>query len=255
MKKRILTLGILSILLITSCKKETAKSEPKAETEEITTAVPDEQPSVAEQAAETQDSVVTETSTETPIKVADAKKEVVKAVEDVKNQAVNKAVQQSETVTKKVENTTTKETEKATKVVESVTEKTSTVKETAQKEIDNVTKEAEAVKKEISTPAAKAPKQLTQAEKITRGKTLFTTGICKNCHNQTKKLIGPTLVIIGSTYKKKKGRIANFLQGNAKPIVDPKRFKMMKPNIDDVTRHMPIQDLEALEAYIMSFAK
>lgn len=88
-----------------------------------------------------------------------------------------------------------------------------------------------------------------------QGQTLFEgKGNCYACHNPERKIVGPSLVEIASVYKEKKGDMVAFLREKAEPIVDPNQYEAMRVNFA-VTKRMSDAELEALEAYIMGFAK
>lgn len=87
------------------------------------------------------------------------------------------------------------------------------------------------------------------------GKEIFETkGNCVACHLTDKKVIGPSLVEIAQIYKDKNGDMVSFLKGDAKPIVDPSQYEVMKTNFA-ITEEMSDEELKALEAYIFSTLK
>ena len=97
---------------------------------------------------------------------------------------------------------------------------------------------------------------ITEAQSpVDHGKELFDgTGNCFACHKEDQKIIAPSLVEIATIYKKQNGNMLEFLKGNGEPIVDPSQYETMKTNFG-ITRNMTDEDLKALEAYVMSFAK
>ena len=87
------------------------------------------------------------------------------------------------------------------------------------------------------------------------GKQIFEgKGNCVACHQVDQKLVGPSIQEIASIYKAKGGDIVAFLKDDAKPIVDPSQYEVMKTNFG-LTKAMSVEELKALEAYIYSNAK
>lgn len=90
---------------------------------------------------------------------------------------------------------------------------------------------------------------------IEHGKALFDgAGNCFACHKEDQKIIAPSLVEIAKIYKEQNADMAKFLKGNGEPIVDPSQYETMKTNFA-ITKNMSDEELKALEAYVMSFAK
>lgn len=87
---------------------------------------------------------------------------------------------------------------------------------------------------------------------IELGKEIFESrGNCVACHLVDKKVIGPSIQEISKIYKAKNGNIINFLKNDAKPIVDPSQYEVMKTNFA-ITKSMSEEELKAIEAYIYS---
>lgn len=87
------------------------------------------------------------------------------------------------------------------------------------------------------------------------GKEIFQgKGNCISCHEVDKKLIGPSLQDIAKIYKEKNGNIIAFLKEDAKPLVDPSQYEVMKTNFA-LTEEMSDEELKGLEAYIYSNLK
>ncbi|MEO8516783.1 MAG: hypothetical protein ABI426_08565 [Flavobacterium sp.] len=59
---------------------------------------------------------------------------------------------------------------------------------------------------------------------------------------------------IATIYKAKGGNIIEFLKGKHEPLVDPSQYEVMKTNFS-VTKNLPLEELKALEAYILSHSK
>ncbi len=98
-----------------------------------------------------------------------------------------------------------------------------------------------------NTEIAQTPEQL--------GQEIFDDkGRCFSCHKENQKVIGPSIAEIAQMYKDKGGNIVEFLKGEAKPIVDPSQYEVMKTNFA-ITKNLPAEELKALEAYILSHSK
>jgi cytochrome c len=94
--------------------------------------------------------------------------------------------------------------------------------------------------------------EITNQTPIELGKELFEgKGNCIACHLVNQKVIGPSIQDIAKIYKSQKGNIINFLKNDAKPIVDPSQYEVMKTNFT-ITKAMSDQELKAIEAYIYS---
>ena len=88
---------------------------------------------------------------------------------------------------------------------------------------------------------------------LEKGKELFEgKGTCTACHKPATKIIGPSIKEISKIYKDKNASIVMFLKGEGEPIVDPTQFEVMKTNFA-ITKNMTDEELQALEAYVMSF--
>ncbi|VXB30793.1 Cytochrome c552 [Flavobacterium sp. 9R] len=106
-----------------------------------------------------------------------------------------------------------------------------------------------------TTDAATEAKTETAATPEALGKELFETkGACIACHKVDTKLIGPSLQDIAKTYKEKNGDLVAFLKEEAKPIMDPSQYDIMKANFA-ITKAMSEEELKGLEAYIYSNLK
>jgi cytochrome c len=76
-------------------------------------------------------------------------------------------------------------------------------------------------------------------------------GNCSACHLVDQKVIGPSVQDMSKIYKAKKGNIIDFLIHDAKPIIDPEQYEVMKTNFV-ITKAMSNEELKAIEAYIYS---
>ncbi len=94
------------------------------------------------------------------------------------------------------------------------------------------------------TEVSQTPEQL--------GKTIFEgKGNCVACHRIDEKLVGPSVQDIAKIYKAQNGDIVSFLKDDAKPIVDPSQYEVMKTNFA-LTKVMSDEELKGLEAYMYS---
>lgn len=87
------------------------------------------------------------------------------------------------------------------------------------------------------------------------GKELFEgKGNCASCHLVDQKVIGPSIQEIASTYKTQNTSIIDFLKNDAKPIIDPSQYEVMKTNFA-ITKAMTDKELQSIEAYIYANEK
>ena len=87
------------------------------------------------------------------------------------------------------------------------------------------------------------------------GKAIFEgKGNCVACHRIDEKLVGPSVKEMAKIYKAQNGDMVSFLKDEAKPIVDPSQYEVMKTNLV-LTKEMSEQELKGLEAYIYSTIK
>ena len=97
------------------------------------------------------------------------------------------------------------------------------------------------------TEVSQTPEQL--------GKSIFEgKGNCVACHKINEKLVGPSVQDIAKIYKAQNGDIVSFLKDDAKPLVDPTQYEVMKTNFA-LTKAMSDEELKRLEAYIYSSIK
>lgn len=91
--------------------------------------------------------------------------------------------------------------------------------------------------------------------KIKLGEELFNgVGLCHTCHKPDQKIIGPSIKEIATIYKEQNADMVDFLRENAKPIVDPTQYEVMKTNFA-VTKSMSDEELQAIELYMHSLIK
>ena len=94
------------------------------------------------------------------------------------------------------------------------------------------------------TELSQTPEQL--------GKSIFEgKGNCVACHKISEKLVGPSVQDIAKIYKAQNGDIVSFLKDDAKPLVDPTQYEVMKTNFA-LTKAMSDEELKGLEAYMYS---
>jgi cytochrome c len=87
------------------------------------------------------------------------------------------------------------------------------------------------------------------------GKSIFEgKGNCVACHRIDEKLVGPSVQDMAKIYKILNGDLVSFLKDEAKPIVDPTQYEVMKTNLA-LTKEMSDEELKGLEAYIYSTIK
>ena len=87
------------------------------------------------------------------------------------------------------------------------------------------------------------------------GKAIFEgKGNCVACHQPNQKIVGPSIHEIATIYKAQNGNIISFLKDDAKPIVDPSQYEVMKTNFA-ITKTLSDEELKGLEAYIYSYLK
>lgn len=114
-------------------------------------------------------------------------------------------------------------------------------------------KEEEPFGKKQVEPVSVTEEAVTENPMVEKGKEIFEgKGTCTACHKPATKVIGPSLKEISKIYKDKNASIVTFLKGEGEPIVDPSQFEVMKANFA-ITKNMTDEELQALEAYVMSF--
>ena len=87
------------------------------------------------------------------------------------------------------------------------------------------------------------------------GKAIFEgKGNCVACHQPNQKIVGPSIHEIATIYKAQNGNIISFLKDDAKPIVDPSQYEVMKTNFA-ITKTLSDDELKGVEAYMYSNIK
>ena len=109
-------------------------------------------------------------------------------------------------------------------------------------------------KESEATPGQPNPTEVSQTPEEL-GKSIFEgKGNCAACHRIDEKLVGPSVQEMATIYKKQNGDLVSFLKDEAKPIVDPSQYEVMKANLA-LTKEMSDEELKGLEAYIYSQVK
>ena len=109
-------------------------------------------------------------------------------------------------------------------------------------------------KESEETPGQHNPTEVSQTPEEL-GKSIFEgKGNCAACHRMDEKLVGPSVQEIAKIYKAQNGNMVSFLKDEAKPIVDPSQYEVMKANLA-LTKEMSDEELKGLEAYIYSNSK
>lgn len=109
-------------------------------------------------------------------------------------------------------------------------------------------------KESEASPGQPNPKEISQTPEQL-GKSIFEgKGNCVACHRIDEKLVGPSVQDIAKIYKAQNGNLVSFLKDDAKPLVDPSQYEVMKTNFA-LTKEMSEQELKGLEAYILSNIK
>jgi cytochrome c len=109
-------------------------------------------------------------------------------------------------------------------------------------------------KESEETPGQPNPTEVSQTPEEL-GKSIFEgKGNCAACHRMDEKLVGPSVQEIAKNYKAQNGNMTSFLKDEAKPIVDPSQYEVMKANLA-LTKEMSDEELKGLEAYIYSQVK
>lgn len=110
-------------------------------------------------------------------------------------------------------------------------------------------------KKEVVTKEPLYPDTSTSKTPVEFGQELFEgKGNCIACHQLDQKVIGPSIVEIAKIYKTQNRSLIDFLKNDAKPIVDPTQYEVMKANFA-ITKTMSDDELKAIETYIYSCSK
>ncbi len=88
----------------------------------------------------------------------------------------------------------------------------------------------------------------------TSGKAIFQQKGCNACHNPKIDMTGPALYKIAAIYKGREDELIKFLKGKGEPKVEPNKFTIMKPNIND-TKHLTDEELKQLVKFIIQHGK
>ncbi|NPA17435.1 c-type cytochrome [Persephonella sp.] len=105
------------------------------------------------------------------------------------------------------------------------------------------------MKKVIATAVLGLAISVTGAMAVDGG-ALFKSKGCAACHQANVDTVGPSLKKIAQAYKGKEAELIKFLKGEAKPIVDPAKFGIMKPQLN-ATKNMSDEELKAMAEFMM----
>ncbi len=83
------------------------------------------------------------------------------------------------------------------------------------------------------------------------GKAIFQSKGCAACHNPTVDTVGPSLKKIAQAYAGKENELIAFLKGQGKPHVDPAKFPIMQPQLNQL-KSLSDDEIKALAEYILS---
>ena len=83
------------------------------------------------------------------------------------------------------------------------------------------------------------------------GKAVFQSKGCTACHNPTVDTVGPSLKKIAKAYAGKEQQLIEFLKGHGKAIVDPAKFPIMQPQLNQL-KSLSDAELKALAEFILS---
>ncbi|PCI35562.1 MAG: cytochrome C [Flavobacteriaceae bacterium] len=118
-------------------------------------------------------------------------------------------------------------------------------KEEVKKEVETKVEKVEEVAKEVVADTGAA---------VEAGKKLFTEKGCVACHQETVKIVGPSVKDIAAKYVAEKGNMVKFLKGEAPAIVDTDvaQVAIMKANLDGFVKDLNDDQLASLAAYMSS---
>ncbi|NPA51939.1 MAG: c-type cytochrome [Aquificae bacterium] len=83
------------------------------------------------------------------------------------------------------------------------------------------------------------------------GKAIFQSKGCAACHNPTVDTVGPSLKKIAKAYAGKEKELIEFLKGHGKAIVDPAKYPIMQPQLNQL-KSLSEEEIKALAEYILS---
>jgi len=139
--------------------------------------------------------------------------------------------------------------EKAKDTANEAVEATQNAAENAAEKVGEAAEKVGEAAKETAEKAVDAAKEATGGAD---GKALFDKNNCASCHNMDKETVGPAVKAIGAGYAGKKDAMVKFFKGEADPIIDPKKFDMMKPQITTITKKMSDDELSALADFFLN---
>ncbi|GAB1309710.1 hypothetical protein KH5_23930 [Urechidicola sp. KH5] len=115
-------------------------------------------------------------------------------------------------------------------------------------------KDAPTESKEVKKEVTVEKKEEKSAGDIANGKALFSSKGCVACHNETSKIIGPSVKDIAVKYDEAGADLFAFLRGKSEAIVDTdaSQVTIMKNNIDTMVKGINDADLTDIVAYMSS---
>lgn len=84
------------------------------------------------------------------------------------------------------------------------------------------------------------------------GEKLFKSKSCAGCHSKSFDSFAPSLKTISKSYRDKKVELINFLQGKSPGLIY-KEPKTMKNIVNNITKKLTPEELEALTNYLLSY--
>ncbi len=116
------------------------------------------------------------------------------------------------------------------------------------------TKKKEVQKEVIETKEVKIEEPTTGNNLFAQGEKLFNEKTCVSCHQINTKIVGPSIKKIANVYREKNGNLVDFLEGKNDPIVEtePGQVAIMKANLDGFVKDLSVDQLKALENYILN---
>lgn len=111
-------------------------------------------------------------------------------------------------------------------------------------------KSSEPKKEQKSSESKKEEKKTETTVAKVDGESIFKSKGCTACHQAAADTVGPSLKKIASAYSGKKEDLIKFFSGEGKPIVDPAKEAVMKPQIE-ITKKLSKEEKEALAEFIL----
>tara|TARA_R110002096_G_scaffold276109_1_gene469870 strand:+ start:78447 stop:78857 length:411 start_codon:yes stop_codon:yes gene_type:complete len=100
--------------------------------------------------------------------------------------------------------------------------------------------------KEIKTEK----RNFSEIKEENEGKAIFKKLNCNACHMKKANVIGPSLKKIRNNYLDQEEALLNFLNGSAKPKIDPEEYPKMQPSIE-AFKKLSKEDQQKLIDYLL----